>query len=341
MTKAVPVNNQMVSIIPAAGKVITRPQSIVAARLIIPTPLVPTPASSQCHDAVQSSIATTDKSMPLAPLRRHGAVECIGEAPSDDTFDIPEWIEAKWEEAVLPSLYHLLWLSEAPFTDFTKGPRLVGHVQRVLDAVYPGHTFVVELGSDVLKKAYANLNEKRSSIGALTLKLVKTHFAKMKPNDPASVESYSNWALSQGPALFRVPVSRGHSHQDDPLYTPPEDIFESTFIIQAMTVVLKPIQKSVLKDPGYPKGALALVATGVERAFISFSTGVFIPPGDFSHYKIFNILDGYFDNVKQLSDRRWQSILSRCQVEQVFRDVCHKPLRAAAAVNMHRRTLCT
>ncbi|THU97922.1 hypothetical protein K435DRAFT_857150 [Dendrothele bispora CBS 962.96] len=263
-------------------------------------------------------------------------------APDRETLDVkvvPRWVDAKWDDAVLPSLYHLLWVSEVPFTGFTKGSELLAHVHRVMDAVFPGHTLAIDLDHPITQKAYARLNEKRSLLGQITMDIVETHFANMVPNDPATVAAYCKWATPHGPALFRVPVSRDHPNEDDPLYTPPQDIFESPFIIRAMTVILKSMQKSVLKDLGYPKGALALVATGIERGFIAHDTGVFIHPGEFSHSKLFEIVDQYLDNIKKLSDRRWESILKQCQVQQAFKDSRHQPLRAAEEMNKHRRNL--
>ncbi|THU91720.1 hypothetical protein K435DRAFT_801054 [Dendrothele bispora CBS 962.96] len=264
----------------------------------------------------------TTKPVPVprpAPLQRYNAVENlmapVPAADNTETLEIPKWVQDKWPDVILPSLYHLLWVSDAPFTGFTKGAQLVSHVQRVLDVVCPGHTLVVESDSPILKKAWSHLTEKRSYVGELTLKLAKAHFAKL-PSDPEYIQCYCAWALPYGPALWQVPISREHPDEDDPLYTPPQDIFESSFVIEALTAVLWSMQKSVLGDLGYPRSALALVVVGVERGFIAHDTGVFIDPV-----------------------RRWESILRQCQMEKTFKESQHAPLKASATMEQRRRNL--
>ncbi|THU90275.1 hypothetical protein K435DRAFT_864460 [Dendrothele bispora CBS 962.96] len=201
-----------------------------------------------------------------------------------------------------------------------------------------GHTLVVESNSPILKKAWSRLTEKRSYVGELTLKLAKAHFAKL-PSDPEYIQRYCAWALPYGPALWRVPVSREHPDEDDPLYTPPQDIFESSFVIEALTAVLRSMQKSVLGDLGYPRSALALVVVGVERGFIAHDTGVFIDPGEFSHKKVGGLMSQYFDNINRLSVRRWESILRQCQMEKTFKESQHAPLKASTTMEQRRRNL--
>jgi hypothetical protein len=80
--------------------------------------------------------------------------ESMVSVEDDEDAWIPQFINEEWDTKILPSLYHLLFVSHSPFTDFSKasGEKSVASVQHVLDAVYPLNTYVVESDDPVFKK---------------------------------------------------------------------------------------------------------------------------------------------------------------------------------------------
>ncbi|KAF5365354.1 hypothetical protein D9757_013779 [Collybiopsis confluens] len=246
-----------------------------------------------------------------------------------DDSEIPAWAAAKWASQVLPSLYHRLVSSDSPFLDFSVDGKLVQNIQTVLDAVYPGHAWTVRLGDPIFRKAHQRVIEYRGKAGKLTLDAVDKFFANMERNTPVDIANYVRWALPNGPALFGKPIPEAHQSPDDPLYLPPEDIFESKFILVSLASFLKPLRQSVFGDRlGHPVGGLALIAAGVERAFTAYNSGIKISPGKFSHSKLGNfIVDEYMFSVQRLSQRRWTSILYKCNVQLNRADERHQPLQ--------------
>jgi hypothetical protein len=55
----------------------------------------------------------------------------------------PLFVLADWVTRFLPTLYHVLFCSENPFHDFSKGSTFADTVQKVLDVVHPGNTYIV------------------------------------------------------------------------------------------------------------------------------------------------------------------------------------------------------
>ncbi|THU99192.1 hypothetical protein K435DRAFT_795084 [Dendrothele bispora CBS 962.96] len=271
---AEPQVNNMISIVPVGPAYKAKPRKAAMGQgfqTTKPVP-VPRPAPLQCYNAVENLMAP------------------VPAADNTKTLEISKWVQDKWQDVILPSLYHLLWVSDAPFTGFTKGAQLVSHVQRVLDVVCPGHTLVIESDSPILKKVWSCLTEKHSYVGELTLKLAKAHFAKLPSNPDCK-----------------------HPDEDDPLYMPPQDIFESSFVIKALT--------------------------DVEWGFIAHDTGVFIDPSEFSHKKVGGLMSQYSNNINRLSVQCWESILHQCQTERVFKESQHAPLKASTTMEQHRRNL--
>ena len=66
-----------------------------------------------------------------------------------DSVEKPLFVLADWVTRFLPTLYHVLFCSDKPFHDFSRGSLFVATVQRVLDAVYPGNTYIVTSMSKV------------------------------------------------------------------------------------------------------------------------------------------------------------------------------------------------
>jgi hypothetical protein len=67
--------------------------------------------------------------------------------------EVPPFVLADWSTRFLPTLYHVLFCSEKPFHDFSKGTGLVDAVQQVLDIVHHNHSYVVTAKS----KLYLNV----------------------------------------------------------------------------------------------------------------------------------------------------------------------------------------
>ena len=55
----------------------------------------------------------------------------------------PSFVLADWVTRFLPTLYHVLFCSETPFHEFSKGSMFADTVQKVLDVVHPGNTYIV------------------------------------------------------------------------------------------------------------------------------------------------------------------------------------------------------
>ncbi|KAH9161474.1 hypothetical protein EDB89DRAFT_2157637 [Lactarius sanguifluus] len=236
------------------------------------------------------------------------------QAPSsspNDSSNMPSFVMSDWSTRFLPTLYHVLFCSEKPFHEFSKGSELLKTVQMVVDIVHPHHSYVVTTESKLYLSAYDRLVEKRSDFGARALKIVEQVFRQAEYLDNAHVVSqYARWAMKgDGPALWRVPSPQGALSTDDD-YVKPKDLFESRYMIDMLKqLIKKPIVNSRLVEYGYPKGAVALAAAGIERAFSTFESGQQVQASPFSWDSHGSIVADYMKNLKKLSERRWKSLL--------------------------------
>lgn len=73
----------------------------------------------------------------------------LKESTKDERLEKPLFVLADWTTRFLPTLYHVLFCSEKPFHDFSKGSVLVATVQKVLDIVHPGNSYVVATQSKI------------------------------------------------------------------------------------------------------------------------------------------------------------------------------------------------
>ncbi|KAH9028661.1 hypothetical protein EDB85DRAFT_1892403 [Lactarius pseudohatsudake] len=215
----------------------------------------------------------------------------------DDKDKVPSFILSDWSTRFLPTLYHILFCSERPFHDFSKGSGLVQTVQKVIDVIYPDHSYVVTVQSKLYMNAYDRLVEKRSDF----------RFEYM--NNTRAVSEYAMWATGEdGPGLWGVPSPRGVSSHDED-YVKAKGIFESRYMIDILTTVMKkPMQNSLLVDCGlgYPKGAVALAAAG----FSAFRSGQKVRASPFSRDNHGEIVAEYIHTLNALSERRWKSMLT-------------------------------
>lgn len=63
----------------------------------------------------------------------------------------PLFVVADWTTRFLPTLYHVLFCSEKPFHEFSRGSRFAAIVQKVLNLVHPGNTYVVTTTCKIYK----------------------------------------------------------------------------------------------------------------------------------------------------------------------------------------------
>ncbi|KAH9011665.1 hypothetical protein EDB84DRAFT_1647130 [Lactarius hengduanensis] len=193
----------------------------------------------------------------------------------DDEHRVPSFIVSDWTTRFLPTLYHIMFCSERPFHDFGKGTGLLRTVQQVVDLIFPDHSYFVTVESKLYVNAYDRLVEKRSEFGVRALQVVDKLFKQVEyTNNVRAVSEYAIWATKRdGPALWGVPSPQGVSSRDED-YVKAKDLFESQYMIDVLTsLVKKPMENSLLLEYGHPKGAVALAAAGVERAFFAFHSG--------------------------------------------------------------------
>lgn len=114
---------------------------------------------------------------------------------------------------------------------------------------------------------------------------------------------------------------------------------------------MKSTDGSAATKYGYPKGALALIVAGVspfsaisnsksyhpgqlERAFTSYRSGWKTPPKTFSCDNYGLTIDDYMENIRKLSNRRWESILDHAGVSGT-----KQKEDVATSLSENRRTL--
>ncbi|KAH9010261.1 hypothetical protein EDB84DRAFT_1570674 [Lactarius hengduanensis] len=223
----------------------------------------------------------------------------------DDKDKVPSFILSDWTTRFLPTLYHILFCSEKPFHDFSKGSGLVQTVQKVIDVVYPDHSYVVTVQSKLYSNAYDRLVEKRSDFGVHALQVADKFFKQLEyMNDTRTVSEYAIWATGKdGPALWGVPSPRGVSSHDED-YVKAKGIFESRYMIDILaTVIKKPMQTPYFStaDSDIPR---------IERAFSAFRSGQKVRVGPFSRDNHGEIVAEYMHTLNSLSECRWKSMLT-------------------------------
>jgi hypothetical protein len=60
-----------------------------------------------------------------------------------ESVEKPLFVLADWAMRFLLTLYYVLFCSEKPFHEFSKGSAFATTVQKVLDIIHPGNTYVV------------------------------------------------------------------------------------------------------------------------------------------------------------------------------------------------------
>jgi len=66
-----------------------------------------------------------------------------------ESVEKPLFVLADWAMWFLPTLYHVLFCSEKPFHEFSKGSAFAAIVQKVLNIVHPGNTYIITTQSKI------------------------------------------------------------------------------------------------------------------------------------------------------------------------------------------------
>ncbi|KII89806.1 hypothetical protein PLICRDRAFT_174639 [Plicaturopsis crispa FD-325 SS-3] len=240
-----------------------------------------------------------------------------------DVAHLPEFARAAWSSTFLPTLYAFLAASDTPWSPCPRDQDLVAVFQEIVDACWPGTNYV----------ARNRLYDKRSWIGRSAVKVVKQFFKQ--PNwtgNTHAIAVYAQYASrADGPGLFGVPAPIDSAPGDEN-YTKPTTIFESSFILDTLHGFLK-FTKNARRDYGRPKGALALSAAAVERAFRMFHSGTQVDIGQFSKDTVGVMTSDYMTLAKKLTARRWGIILP---LNDDASGITETPMKAASTLSLQQ-----
>jgi hypothetical protein len=74
-----------------------------------------------------------------------------------ETDGLPGFAKAGWTASFLPTLYSYLSAANNPWELYAKGSNLVKTIQNILDTVYPGSQYEVQLGDKIFTMVGHNL----------------------------------------------------------------------------------------------------------------------------------------------------------------------------------------
>ncbi|KAH9019688.1 hypothetical protein EDB85DRAFT_2153576 [Lactarius pseudohatsudake] len=245
--------------------------------------------------------------------------KCFTEAQPDTHPDITRQCldDSRWTRIFLPTLSHALYISDHPFTDWTReSSALVETVQVVFELSFTNISYTLSAQDGIVKAAYDRMKTRRSKIASDILVLVKTFFERAEFQDqPEKIKDYVHWALkSGGPAYYENPVPKSSKlRKDDPNYTKPDGFLRSQFILPVAKTYLGFASRSVLrpslgpKSP--PRGLYVMILTAVERAMRAHLMGRFNAPGDFNHQTSWNAMKDFDRILDRVSESRWAQAL--------------------------------
>ncbi|KAH9172314.1 hypothetical protein EDB89DRAFT_2069978 [Lactarius sanguifluus] len=225
--------------------------------------------------------------------------------------------DSRWTRIFLPTLSHALYISDHPFTDWTReSSALVETVQVAFELSFTNISYTLSAQDGIVKAAYDRMKTRRSKIASDVLMLVKTFFERAEFKDqPEKIKDYVHWALKAGgPAYYENPVPKSSKlRKDDPNYTKPDGFLRSQFILPVAKTYLGFASRSVLrptlgaKSP--PRGLYVMILTAVERAMRAHLTGRFNAPGDFNHQTSWNAMKDFDRILDRVSESRWAQAL--------------------------------
>ncbi|KAG6847057.1 hypothetical protein H0H93_010418, partial [Arthromyces matolae] len=227
---------------------------------------------------------------------------------------MPDIVRTDWVTRFLPTLYHLFLCSGDPHGDYLSS-RAIVPFQRVANLVWPNEDIRVTVKSELFKKAMERTNEFRSRFGTQAIKIVAKFFKDSKfGENPAEIVRYVKWALrpEDGTLLYRIPGPQRRLKDPNGELIPGkgQDFFQSPFIIQLVSPMLKCLQGSSGRGVfGEPRAAFALAAAALERAFLLWETGSeTTPKTSFGSEHVRTTVLQYIKNCDRFSERRWTAL---------------------------------
>ncbi|ESK82779.1 hypothetical protein Moror_5633 [Moniliophthora roreri MCA 2997] len=193
-----------------------------------------------------------------------------------------------WKTVFIATIRHLAFTQPNPMA-VKKDRDLVNMVQSVMNKVFPNDPWPVRLDGDaVLQVSYDHIKDTQNNIGTEAFKLVSNFFQQ-----PDYAEDHR---LEKGKAGYK----------------PPEGIFESDLIIEMMQKHIIPVYKCSI-ETGKPKGALAMVISALDRAFLicQHNNGIMPekPNDQFSDAKYGKHVSQYMKSIEHLSTWYWNHLL--------------------------------
>ncbi|KAJ7639462.1 hypothetical protein FB45DRAFT_1024184 [Roridomyces roridus] len=287
-------------------------------------------------------------------LKTESSESSLTPAPAKKKNALPELVAKSWASVFLPAAYNALYTSEDPMLiglvgddPQNPGKETVELLQAVLDAKYPGNTLQLEWGDVICSKAVSRLGEERSHIGKYGLNIVDQLFRhdkyhKITKNPPSrlrksqTIKADAEYALRHnGPAFHKVPTPE-HLSPKDPGYIKPRGFLESAPIIKTLAwfigtqhfriIVTETPEGDVFDFSGLPIGALALVATAIERGYKAHLTGERAKPPSFSWEHYGTAVAGWISSTKNFKRSRWESILHAAG-QKVIEHIASAPVK--------------
>lgn len=239
--------------------------------------------------------------------------------------DLPTFTQVgnKWKNVFLPTIYHLLYLSDEPFKGFAIAtPKLAHVVQEAVNIVYDEASYSVaehaHVGDPILLVVYNRINERRGHIAQHALDLISKHVKSC--TNLTEAHQWLSWAHRlTGPLFFEDPtpayctVERG-----EPGFIEPGGRLKSPFMIALVQAALDQLKGSAMDSweirTRVPVGLLALVMTALERAAHIVQADGSVParPRSFSDENYGYILDGYTRVLRSIGIEKWSEILKLC-----------------------------
>ncbi|RXW15124.1 hypothetical protein EST38_g10732 [Candolleomyces aberdarensis] len=316
-------------------------------------PRFTTPVSSLPPSRQQTPHQTTGAHQPHRPasLRRHEtfvATEPVAvraaqavEQPSDKqrsgrkpktdrknanstrTTDLPAfvYVDSKWKDVFLPTLYHAFFLSSETFLAFKSSSRkFIATVQEIIDLVFPDEGYTISgVGDLFVLVAYNRINGIRSSIAQDALGVIEKHLRDNFAGKQGEGYEWLLWACSvdYGPLFFDTPAPfQPGVSKEDPRYVFPSGRLKSPFLILVVRTALNRVNGTLKDRSLIPIGLFSIAMGALERAAWSLT-----PDGsvnspvltNFCHTVWGGAIAGYCSGFAKMSEEKCAGILALCQ----------------------------
>ncbi|KAH9162587.1 hypothetical protein EDB89DRAFT_1860711, partial [Lactarius sanguifluus] len=231
--------------------------------------------------------------------------------------------DSHWTRIFLPTLSHTLYISDHPFTDWTRESSALVETVVAFELSFTNISYTLSAQDGIVKAVcHYVIITRRSKIARDVLMLVKTFFERAEFKDqPEKIKDYVYWALkSGGPAYYENPVPKSSKlRKDDPNYTKPDGFLRSQFILPVAKTYLGFASRSVLrpslgpKSP--PRGVYVMILTAMcwhrylRQLVLAHLMGRFNAPCDFNHQTSWNAMKDFDRILDQVSESRWAQAL--------------------------------